>query len=81
MYLQSTYKQKQIKKISGACMEFYHLVDGIFMLLLLVNKVIPVYMNAAQKKIDLIYRLARVGAKSIGKLINITLEIPLSQKA
>ena len=32
-------------------------------------------------KFCLIYRLARVGARSIGRLINITLEIPLSQKA
>ena len=32
-------------------------------------------------KFCLIYRLARVGARSTGRLINITLEIPLSQKA
>ena len=32
-------------------------------------------------KFCLIYRLARVEARSIGRLINITLEIPLSQKA
>ena len=32
-------------------------------------------------KFGLIYRLARVGTKSIGNLIKITLEIPLSQKA
>ena len=32
-------------------------------------------------KFCLIYRLARVGSRSIGRLINITLEIPLSQKA
>ena len=32
-------------------------------------------------KFCLIYHLARVGARSIGRLINITLEIPLSQKA
>ena len=32
-------------------------------------------------KFCLLYRLARVGARSTGRLINITLEIPLSQKA
>ena len=32
-------------------------------------------------KFCLIYRLAKVGARNIGRLINITLEIPLSQKA
>ena len=32
-------------------------------------------------KFCLIYRLARVGARSIGRLINIILEIPLSQRA
>ena len=32
-------------------------------------------------KFCLIYRLARVGARSIGRLTHITLEIPLSQKA
>ena len=32
-------------------------------------------------KFCLIYCLAREGARNIGRLINITLEIPLSQKA
>ena len=32
-------------------------------------------------KIYLIYHSARVGTKSIGRLIKMTLEIPLSQKA
>ena len=32
-------------------------------------------------KFCLMYCLARVGARSIGRLINITQEIPLSQKA
>ena len=32
-------------------------------------------------KFGLIHRLARVGARSIGRLINVTLEILLSQKA
>ena len=59
------------------------------MLLLLVNKVvlsqqIQIYTclyDCSPMKFCLFYRLARVRAKSIGRLINITLEIPLSQGA
>ena len=50
----------------------------------LLSQQIQIYTcldECSPMKFCLIYRLARLGSRSIDRLINITLEFPLSQKA